>query len=314
MVSRRVRPLIHAPLVYGVLLAYSVIAGLAVVVLGGSPTPWLLALLAAAGFFALGKAHPHLWDALPFATVAVMFWALSSLSNVASQHAHESDVISLDKTITGGVVLPQWLQAHIGTTGPFLFLGLALTFLYMLHFVTPVLTGAWLWWRHRTAFSTFVAAYILAMAVGFVIYMAFPTVPPWLASQHGDLGPIQRTVVSTLQHIGLGGLYSGGDPEPNGSMPSLHVTVPLIVALGLMNASRWSRKSWLWLLYPATLSFGVIYLGEHYLVDDIVGILLALVCFATTLKVHSWWERRAVALVGSKADEVPQPVGISDPV
>jgi membrane-associated phospholipid phosphatase len=39
-------------------------------------------------------------------------------------------------------------------------------------------------------------------------------------------------------------------------------------------------SSWLWMLYPATVSFGVIYLGEHYVADVVVGIALGVACYA----------------------------------
>ena len=34
------------------------------------------------------------------------------------------------------------------------------------------------------------------------------------------------------------------------------------------------------MLYPITLSFGVIYLGEHYVADVVVGLALGVVCYA----------------------------------
>jgi hypothetical protein len=34
------------------------------------------------------------------------------------------------------------------------------------------------------------------------------------------------------------------------------------------------------MLYPITLSFGVLYLGEHYVADCVVGLALGVVCYA----------------------------------
>jgi membrane-associated phospholipid phosphatase len=36
----------------------------------------------------------------------------------------------------------------------------------------------------------------------------------------------------------------------------------------------------MWMLYPATVSFGVIYLGEHYIADVVVGLALGIACYA----------------------------------
>jgi len=120
------------------------------------------------------------------------------------------------------------------------------------------------------------------MASGFVVYLLFPEMPPWLAAQHGWLPPTHRYVVETLQGMsGLGRLYAGADPEPNAAMPSLHVAVPMVIAATAIAVRGWRRPaSWLWLLYPLTVSFGVLYLGEHYVADVVVGAVLGAVAFA----------------------------------
>jgi membrane-associated phospholipid phosphatase len=123
--------------------------------------------------------------------------------------------------------------------------------------------------------------------------------PPWLASRQGLLPHVQRMVVDTLQQVGgFGQFYAGADPEPNAAMPSLHVAVPMVIACTVV-AVRGSRRwtSWLWMLYPLTLSFGVLYLGEHYLADAVVGIALGALCFAVARASRNWGSQRAAAPV-----------------
>jgi membrane-associated phospholipid phosphatase len=106
-------------------------------------------------------------------------------------------------------------------------------------------------------------------------------------------------VVDTLQQVGgFGQFYAGADPEPNAAMPSLHVAVPMVIActvVAVRGARRWT--SWLWMLYPLSLSFGVLYLGEHYLADAVVGIALGALCFAVARMSRNWGSERAVAPV-----------------
>ena len=33
------------------------------------------------------------------------------------------------------------------------------------------------------------------------------------------------------------------------------------------------------MLYPLTISFGVVYLGEHYIADAVIGLALGLCCY-----------------------------------
>ena len=86
---------------------------------------------------------------------------------------------------------------------------------------------------------------------------------------------------------GFGPWYARTDPAPLEAMPAMHVAVPMLEALVLMAVWR-RRASWLVLLYPATVGVGVLYLGEHYVVDVIVAVALAVVSFAVGEAVQSW--------------------------
>ena len=61
-------------------------------------------------------------------------------------------------------------------------------------------------------------------------------------------------------------------------MPSLHSAYPLLVALfiGKLFGRRWGAVA---MLYPISVWFGVVYLGEHYVFDVIAGAIHALGAF-----------------------------------
>jgi membrane-associated phospholipid phosphatase len=76
----------------------------------------------------------------------------------------------------------------------------------------------------------------------------------------------------------FGTLYAGAEPEPNAAMPSLHVAVPTVIACAAATVRGLRRpSSWLWLLSPATISVGVVDLGEHDVADVVVGLALGVV-------------------------------------
>jgi hypothetical protein len=154
--------------------------------------------------------------------------------------------------------------------------------------------GLWLWLRHRDQFGRFVGAFTILMGTGFVIYLLFPEMPPWLAARHGLLPPVHRIVVDSLQHLGgFGRIYAGADPEPNAAMPSLHVAVPMLIACTAVGVvRRRSRLAWLWMMYPLTLGFGVTYLGEHYIADTVVELALGAACYALVERVERVAESR----------------------
>ncbi|MDQ6847875.1 MAG: phosphatase PAP2 family protein [Candidatus Dormibacteraeota bacterium] len=266
----------RAPFVYAVIVADAAAIALFSLAAGGTFDWWLVALVAVAIAALLLPVPQWVSRWAPMLLIAVVFLALGGLSQRQGIHASSAFLIAADRALTGTVV-PVWLQQHLS-----LFLGapaLALTAVYLAHYVAPLLTAGWLWWRHRERFDAFVATYLLAMVIGFAVYLTFPQAPPWLASQQGLVPHLHRSVIEVLQSLHLGSLYAGADPEPFGAMPSLHVTIPVLVAGVVMSAQR-SRWRWLWLLYPAAVAFAVLVMAEHYLTDTLAGVAVALVAAA----------------------------------
>jgi membrane-associated phospholipid phosphatase len=91
-------------------------------------------------------------------------------------------------------------------------------------------------------------------------------------------------------------------------MPSLHVTIPVLVAAALIGVQR-SRWRWLWLLYPATVAFAVMLMAEHYLTDTLAGVAVALVAMAVVgalpSRLLSGTTDGSVGLVRGRGDPEP---------
>ena len=237
----------------------------------------ILLVLVAAGL--VPRLRGLVRDWLPFLFVAVMFEDLGALQPLVASGVHAAGPAALERAVLGVNAAP-WLQAHLGGLNGPEWWQVPLIAEYLAHFLAPLLAGAYLWWRHRERFGGFVAAYMVVMATGFAIYIVFPEMPPWLAAQHGIVAPVQRDVVSALNHLGaMGHVYAGADPFPDGAMPSLHVAVPTVIALSLLARAR-GRVRWLWLLYPLTAGFAVVDLGEHYVADVVVGLAVGVAAWA----------------------------------
>ena len=278
---RRVGGFQRRPVLYWAMALYSLAAiGLMAARRVGltSEHGFLVALLV---FGVIGRARPFVWDWLPFLFVAVMFAGLTSVSAAVAGSVHAVGPIMLERALLGGAVAATWLQAHVGSGIWAHLLNAAMTSEYLAHFAAPLVMGLWLWRRHRMAFGRFVTAYTVLMGAGFLIYLLYPEMPPWLAAREGRLGPVHRIVVDSLDHLGgFGHLYGGADPEPNAAMPSLHVAVPMLVAATAASISRRPLRAvgW-WSLYPLTISFAVVYLGEHYVADAVAGLALGIASF-----------------------------------
>lgn len=278
--SSRVHAFRRRPVVYGILIAYTVLSTVLMAVHAVGVTSEHALLIVLVLFSLVASARPFVWDWLPFLGVVVMFNDLGTLVGKSSRFTHTLDPILLERTLLNGNVAAVWLQQHLRPSA--IWLDAPLATVYLSFFIAPGVVGLWLWLRHRDVFGMFVAAYIIVMAAGFLTYVFYPETPPWLASQSGLLPHIDRVTVGLLDNLGgFGRMYAGADPAPNGAMPALHVSVPTLIVATIIGIRGWRpSRRWLWLLYPATMAFATLYLGEHYLVDAAAGAALGFLAYA----------------------------------
>jgi membrane-associated phospholipid phosphatase len=142
-------------------------------------------------------------------------------------------------------------------------------------------TAVWLWIRDRSAFRVWMSMVIALAVLGLTTYVLLPTAPPWLASVSGDLdgAPVGRYTSEGFDQIGLhtvGSALALGQHlvNPVAAMPSLHVAFATLAA-GFWWSRLRSPARWLLWLYPVAMSFSLAYGGEHYVTDELAGVLYA---------------------------------------
>jgi membrane-associated phospholipid phosphatase len=112
--------------------------------------------------------------------------------------------------------------------------------------------------------------------LGCVVYWLVPTAPPWYAGANGQMPPVRRIMAEAgerawrrLWHP----LYHSLQGNPFAAMPSLHFGTSVMAARVLSQVGRGhAALGW---AYALTLGFGLVYLGEHYVVDLLAGLALA---------------------------------------
>lgn len=150
------------------------------------------------------------------------------------------------------------------------------TVIYGSWFVPHVLL-AWMLLRHDEyvprAAGRLAAAYHLTTP----FYYLIPTAPPWWASE--EAGRMDSQVERVRRHVvrSLAGKPRQTEGSPTGnpwaSMPSDHVASAAITAMGLAEVGPiYGAVGW---SYVALASFAVVYLGEHYAVDVLAGLAIA---------------------------------------
>jgi membrane-associated phospholipid phosphatase len=133
----------------------------------------------------------------------------------------------------------------------------------------------WVYFRRNEAFLRFRNTILLANVLGLFGYVFLPTAPPRLFTSMGFTDTLSQ----------FGGLNHGSGlvelaSNPYAAMPSLHAADALIA--GVILASVVRRPVWkaVWLLWPAWVWFAVMATGNHFWLDVLAGIVLALIALA----------------------------------
>ena len=109
-----------------------------------------------------------------------------------------------------------------------------------------------------------------------------------MASSRHYLPHTVRIVPLVLDHLHLASgaaVFTGGDKFDNNvaAMPSIHAAYPMLICLLFWRgASRRTRV--LLLAYPLCMAFTLVYTGEHFVTDIVVGWLYAAVTFSVGSK------------------------------
>ncbi|MET7498528.1 phosphatase PAP2 family protein [Streptomyces sp900116325] len=197
---------------------------------------------------------------------------------------------------------------------------LANTYYAIVHFPATLFFLAWLYWRRPLHYVW--SRRILAALTGaaLALHLLFPLAPPRMLAAAGlvDTGQVYGPTVY--------GDTPATDSMANqfAAMPSLHFGWALMVAVGLIVATR-SRWRWLWLLHPLVTLLVIVGTANHYWLDSIVVSALLAVAFAALrlertvpVRVHTRWPSAAgaaestVARTGLPVSRIPDPAAISE--
>lgn len=158
------------------------------------------------------------------------------------------------------------------------------------HFVVFFFFALAIWsWRYAD-FDRFKRGMLLTLGAGLLLYFVVPTVPPWMAAgTFGALPPIEP-IRSALYSFNVPTLQQAFDVNPIAAMPSLHTAFPAFFACVALYHFGWRGLPAL--VYLAAVVLSLVYLGEHYIVDELAGIAVAGGAFLVAYKTQLF-QRRA---------------------
>jgi hypothetical protein len=146
----------------------------------------------------------------------------------------------------------------------------------------------WVYFRRNAAFTRFRNTILLANVLGLLGYVFLPTAPPRFFTSIGFTDTLGQ----------FGGLNHGSGlvqlaANPYAAMPSLHAADALIVGMILASVVRNPFAKAVWVLWPAWVWFAVMATGNHFWLDVLAGIVLAVIALTIV------YRERAKSIIAS---------------
>lgn len=255
--------------------------------IGIDPSRYIFVLFLPAFF--LRKTRQFLLDWIPFLFIFLAYEYLRGLTPFVNPRANFSLGINFDRLIGGGQIPTVILQQLFFNPSSISWLDYLASMFYFVHLALPYVFGYILWIRSREQFHRFTTGIILLSYSGWLTYIIFPAAPPWLASTKGFLPYVYRMIDFTSQtfpeRLHLPSIYHDFYPNNVAAIPSMHAAYPLLVLLFGLKFFK-GKFTWFW-LYVLGVWFSLVYLGEHYVLDIIIGAVYALAAFLLTEWLHT---------------------------
>jgi hypothetical protein len=236
--------------------------------------PDVIFLLLLLGFVWGKRRIEFVRDFAPFVLLLLSYDALRGLADDLTSSVHAGYPIAADRLLFFGHVPAQDLQRWFFDEYSTHWYDSAAALLHAAHFVVPLLFAALIWQFRREQYWRFMAALLVLSYAAFITFVLVPTAPPWWASANGYLDGVR--IIHLSSHTAF--LYDKVSPNAVAAMPSLHAAYPWLFFL--FACRLWGKRGWPVVLYPAAVFFSVLYLGHHYVVDVIAGVVYASVAYA----------------------------------
>ena len=138
----------------------------------------------------------------------------------------------------------------------------------------------WIFFFRRESFARYRNAFLISGAIGLVFFVTVPVAPPRFLTSAGFVDTITdyTKIYHALQYPAFVNEYA--------AMPSLHFGWNLLVGLALYQSTRvWYARAFA-IFMPLMMFIAVILTANHYILDPIMGGMVALVSLAIASVLH----------------------------
>jgi len=215
------------------------------------------------------RAQRFIKDWFPFLALFLAYEAMRGIADNITGIVHVNELISAELQIFGTIptlVLQQFYRSPI--------LDWIGAFFYSFHFLIPTVFGFVLWHRSRENYQKYTIALLVSSYSALITVLLFPSAPPWFGVK------ADRILFHIDHEMGIplyATLFVLISPNPFAAFPSLHATYPWLISLYSIKIKR--IKALPILIIPLGVWFSAVYLGEHYVIDLLAGVVYTTVAF-----------------------------------
>ncbi|WP_051425843.1 phosphatase PAP2 family protein [Jiangella gansuensis] len=275
-----------------VLVCYSALEGIPMDRVG--QTGWIIIGMIAVKVGRPWREHVRTFlDWLPLLAALILYDHTRGIADTLGMPVRVAELADLESWLFGGTVPTVWLQEHFFQS-TVRWWDVAIAIVYFSHFVVPWAIAAAFYMWSRDRWVSYIRRVLLLTYAGLLTYVLLPAAPPWFAAARtGDIHePVYRLVGRGWNELGLRSANAwlsdaqGGANEV-AALPSLHAGFAMLVAVTLWPLARhWALRA-LVVAFPLAMAFTLVYGGEHYVVDVVMGWFYV----AGVMGVAHLWER-----------------------
>jgi len=208
-------------------------------------------------------------DWTPFIALFFAYEAMRGIADNVTGIVHVTELIKAETQIFG--TIPTLVLQHFYRSPILDWIG---AFFYSMHFLIPTLFGFILWRYSRENYKKYTIALLLSSYSALITILLFPSAPPWFGVK------AERILFQVDHAMGIpfyATLFVVISPNPFAAFPSLHATYPWLVSLYSIKIKR--IKALPILIIPLGVWFSAVYLGEHYVIDLLAGVVYTTAAF-----------------------------------
>lgn len=228
----------------------------------------------------IGRGKAFVRDWAPFLLIFLAWQLARSLADDIGARVQSDAVIAVERFVSFGTVPSVEAQKALYIPGQISALDVAMTLVYLAHFLLPLLAAFLLWVFRRHLYYPYVMALLLLSFAQFATAVVLPVAPPRFAGLYGEALAVHDISLAVAQALQLGTLswaYQNLNGNPVAAFPSLHAAYPILAFLFLRQA--WPRAAWPMLAWAAVVLFAIVYLAHHYVIDAVGGIVYAVAAY-----------------------------------